>query len=135
MIKITEHIQKLRLVQLFEAARRFEEEGQEPFGVRINYDQLNKTHPQFLPDYDFASVDDPDGLYRFVEYQDQYYSWYTEANYHHLGDELSCLHPFTANDFEPVNRGSTTRYSTTVSNTPVTETTWPLPVDSTEKNR
>ena len=101
MIKITEHIQKLRLVQLFEAARRFEEEGQEPFGVRINYDQLNKTHPQFLPDYDFSTVDDPDGLYRFVEYQDQYYSWYTEANYHHLGDVLFCLHPFTANDFEP----------------------------------
>ncbi len=101
MIPITEHIQKLKLVQLFETVRRFEKESQEPFGVRINYDKLNKAHPQFLPDYDFSSVDDTDGLYRFIEYQDQYYSWYTEDNYHHLGDELFCLHPFTAKDFEP----------------------------------
>jgi len=101
MITITEHIQKLRLVQLFELAKGFETADQEPFGVRINYAKLNESFPEFLPDYNFSSIGNSDDLYQFVEYQDQYYSWYSEDNYNHLGDELFCLYPATSKDFEP----------------------------------
>lgn len=101
MIRITEHIQKLQLVQLFELVKGFETADQEPFGVRINYVKLNEYFPEFLPDYNFSSIGNSDDLYQFVEYQDQYYSWYSEDNYNHLGNELFCLYPATSKDFEP----------------------------------
>lgn len=101
MVTITEHIQKLRLVQLFEMVKCFEVEGKEPAGVRINYTKLTDSFPGFLPNYDFSSIGDSDELYQFVEFQDQYYSWYSEDNYKHIGDALFCLHPSTSNDFEP----------------------------------
>lgn len=101
MIRITEHIQKLQLVQLFDLVKGFETADQEPFGVRINYVKLNESFPEFLPDYNFSSIGNSDDLYQFVEYQDQYYSWYSEDNYNHLGNELFCLYPATSKDFEP----------------------------------
>jgi hypothetical protein len=101
MITITEHIQKLRLVQLFEMVKRFEIDSQEPFSARINYDKLSASFPQFLPGYNFSTINDTDFLYQFIEYQDQNYSWFTEGNYKRLGDELFCLDPSTSKDFEP----------------------------------
>jgi hypothetical protein len=81
--------------------KSFEVDGKEPFGVRINYTKLNESFPEFLPDYNFSTIRDTDDLYQFVEFKDQYHSWYTEDNYKHLGDKLFCLHPSTSKDFEP----------------------------------
>ena len=86
MITITEHIQKLILVQLFELVRSFEIADQEPFGVRINYVKLNESFPEFLPDYNFSSIGNSNALYQFVEYQNQYYAWYSENNNNHIED-------------------------------------------------